>query len=224
MKAVMFDLFETLITEFADGARKVPRINELDEQWGLSRREYDEEWRVRQEQRMNGTFPDYPSVLRDMWQGKGKSLDEAHIQKLYSSRLYAKSIPFQDISPHIIYMLKRLKANDLRLGLISNCTEEEVRAWESSGLASYFDEVIFSYQTGYAKPDARIYELACTRLQVRPEESVFVGDGGSQELEGAAEAGMKPYRAAWFAPRNEKFKEFEQLQEPEELLVRLGLD
>ncbi|WP_036747086.1 HAD family hydrolase [Paenibacillus sp. UNC451MF] len=225
MKAVMFDLFETLITEFADGVRKVPRINDFDEQWGLTKQEYDEEWRARQDRRMNGTFADYPSVLRDMWHSKGKILDEACIQTLYDSRLYAKSIPFQSISPHVIYMLKRLKSRGIRIGLISNCTEEEIRAWERCDLAPYFDEAVFSFETGYAKPDPQIYALACDRLQVQPDEAVFVGDGGSRELEGATAYGIRAYRAAWFTLKSgDRFKDFEQLIQPQDLLDRLGID
>lgn len=223
MKAVLFDLFETLITEFAEGVRKVPRIHEFDEQQGLTKQQYDEEWHTRQEQRMNGTFPDYPSVLRDIWSSKGKALDEAYIQKLYDSRLYAKSIPFQSISPHVIYMLKRLKSSGIRIGLVSNCTEEEIRAWEHCDLAPYFDEVVFSFQTGYAKPDPQIYALACERLQVQPEEAVFVGDGGSSELEGARACGIIAYRAAWFYQLSDRFKDFDQLTQPQDLLERLGI-
>lgn len=49
-----------------------------------------------------------------------------------------------------------------------------------------------------AKPDKQIYLLPCERLGVALEEAVFVGDGGSTELEGAAEAGLTPYQAFWF--------------------------
>ena len=42
------------------------------------------------------------------------------------------------------------------------------------------------------KPDPRIYQLTAERLEVRPEECLFVGDGGSQELSGALSVGMHP--------------------------------
>ena len=40
------------------------------------------------------------------------------------------------------------------------------------------------------KPEKEIYELSLRQLSVSPAESVFVGDGGSNELEGARKAGM----------------------------------
>ena len=41
-----------------------------------------------------------------------------------------------------------------------------------------------------AKPDPRIYRIACERLGVEPGECLFVGDGANDELPGAERAGM----------------------------------
>ena len=43
---------------------------------------------------------------------------------------------------------------------------------------SLFDAVLESRVLGVRKPDPRFYELACTRLGVEPEESVFLDDLG----------------------------------------------
>ena len=48
------------------------------------------------------------------------------------------------------------------------------------------------------KPDSCIYREAAKRLCVDPEECIFVGDGGSNELTGAREAGMKAIQAKWY--------------------------
>lgn len=113
-------------------------------------------------------------------------------------------------------MLDLVKASGMKIGLISNCAPEEISAWKASALASYFDDVVFSYAVKLAKPDPAIYQLACSRLQVSPDESVFVGDGGSNELQGAAAVGMLPYQAAWFLPafRRDRMKEFLKLEQP----------
>ncbi len=42
------------------------------------------------------------------------------------------------------------------------------------------------------KPDPRIYRLATEQLRVQPEDCLYVGDGASQELAGAAQVGMSP--------------------------------
>lgn len=56
--------------------------------------------------------------------------------------------------------------------------------------APLFDAAVFSCRVGVKKPERRICEIACERLQVKPEECLYVGDGGSEELTGAAAMGM----------------------------------
>jgi putative hydrolase of the HAD superfamily len=49
-----------------------------------------------------------------------------------------------------------------------------------------FDVVVASSEVGVRKPDPRFYELACRRLEVRPERAVFLDDLG---------VNLKPARA-----------------------------
>lgn len=58
----------------------------------------------------------------------------------------------------------------------------------------WLDDEVLSYSVGLAKPDVRIYELACERLGVSPQEAAFVGDGGSKELEGAGQRDLSLFR------------------------------
>jgi epoxide hydrolase-like predicted phosphatase len=64
-----------------------------------------------------------------------------------------------------------------RTGLLSNgsvgAREREHAAY---GYGDIFDEIIYSFEVGLMKPDPRIYVLACARLDVLPEEMVFVDD------------------------------------------------
>lgn len=77
-----------------------------------------------------------------------------------------------------------------RLALLSNAwpraCERARTAWK---LDELFHEVIFSCDVGLAKPDARIYHLACERLGVEPAEAVFVDDN-EKNVEGAAAVDM----------------------------------
>ena len=52
------------------------------------------------------------------------------------------------------------------------------------------------------KPGPAIYLLAAGRMGARPEDCVFVGDGGSDELAGAKAAGMRTAQARWFLRRD----------------------
>jgi FMN phosphatase YigB (HAD superfamily) len=63
-----------------------------------------------------------------------------------------------------------------------------------------FQSVAFSCEEGVAKPDAEIYLRALHRLKVEPGHALYIGDGGDNELAGAEQAGLRAFRAAWFAP------------------------
>ena len=56
------------------------------------------------------------------------------------------------------------------------------------------------------KPNEQIYLLACQRIGVSPSKTWFVGDGGSDKLEGAAQAGPIPYWARWYLDRWPQWK------------------
>lgn len=56
-------------------------------------------------------------------------------------------------------------------------------------LADLFDTIVESALVGLRKPDPRIYELACARLEVAPTEAVFLDDLGTN-LKSARAMGM----------------------------------
>ncbi|MGF7032668.1 putative hydrolase of the HAD superfamily [Paenibacillus mucilaginosus] len=222
VQAVFFDLFETLITEYAGGVRKVRRAADPERRSriGLTEREFRQEWNARIGRRMTGAFPDYPAVLREICTHRGLEYTEETLQRMLEERVAEKAAAFREIGNDIVQMLCRLKDRGIRLGLISNCTAEEVTAWAGSPLAPYFETVLFSYETGLAKPDPGIYALGCSRLGVMPRDCLFVGDGGSHELDGAKEAGMTALQAAWYVPEAmaARIQGYERLKEPAKLL------
>ncbi|NBD23249.1 HAD family hydrolase [Paenibacillus glycinis] len=198
IEAVFFDLFETLVTEFADGRRRSNRNYDYAKLLGLPNEAFKSEWGKRQARRMNGEFAAFEDVIRDIVACRGLPVNETAIQELKRARIEEKRLPFRHIRPEIVELLAFLRGRGIKLGLISNCTEEEVADWRESELSAYFDDCLFSYEAKCSKPDAAIYRLACDRLGARPEACAFVGDGGSGELEGASRCGMRVYHAHWF--------------------------
>jgi putative hydrolase of the HAD superfamily len=88
--------------------------------------------------------------------------------------------------------LNELRARGVKVGLISNCTEEVAELWPETDFARLFDFAVFSATAGLAKPDAAIYRLAARGLGVEPSDCLFVGDGANDELRGARDVGMTP--------------------------------
>ncbi len=97
---------------------------------------------------------------------------------------------FENVKADVIETLGKLKKNDYSLALISNASTAEVTAWSDSPLAKFFDSVIFSCKVGTAKPEKKIYLSALNSLDLKPSECLFVGDGGSNELQGAKAVGL----------------------------------
>jgi putative hydrolase of the HAD superfamily len=61
------------------------------------------------------------------------------------------------------------------------------------GFEDLVEEIVYSHEVGFSKPDPRIYALICTRLNVPPEEMVFVDDSDVC-VAGARDAGIHAVR------------------------------
>lgn len=80
-----------------------------------------------------------------------------------------------------------------RLALVTNGKSEgQHRKIEKTEIADYFDAVVVSGDEGVKKPDARLFEIAAERLNVKCSECIFVGDLFQTDMIGAHNAGMTP--------------------------------
>lgn len=209
VEAIFFDLYETLITELDPNWQPTPSLAQrlgIDEDVCLS------EWRARYRASMTGAITDYRCVLRQICNAAGKPIDQELIEQLYQERLATKAMPFARIEDSVVDALQRIRDKEIKPGLISNARPEEVQAWHDCRLASLFDSVVFSFEAGSLKPEPEIYHIGCGRLEVAPDRSLFIGDGGSDELAGAAAIGMTPYWATWFIDRWPAWKQEDRHQ------------
>lgn len=102
------------------------------------------------------------------------------------TRLRAEAVP----------TLRALHERGVGTGVISDCTHELPALLPELAVAPLLDVRIFSIQLGRCKPDPALYLAACARLGVSPADCLYVGDGGSQELTGARDAGLSAVRLA----------------------------
>ena len=96
------------------------------------------------------------------------------------------------IEPKVLEALDTLKSDGFLLGLITNCRAPIPSAFLQSEFAQYIAVPVFSCEERIKKPSRRIYEIACERLKVQPQECLYVGDGSGEELTDAAAVGMLP--------------------------------
>lgn len=95
------------------------------------------------------------------------------------------------LKPHANQVLDELRAAGVKLALVSNTPPTSHYILDSLGLRSRFDEVVFSCDVGFLKPDPRIFKVAMDRLGVRADACVLVGDKIRTDILGGAILGMR---------------------------------
>ncbi len=213
---VFFDLFETLISEWENGKRKASYSTD---KLGLTPEVYSEEWKKRKQLQEVGHYSSYSHALQNMVESRNVQVERELLTYLENERMIGKARSFEKIDRGILSALSSLKRRGLKLGLISNCSYEDITAWQTSALSPFFDDVIFSFKEKLAKPDPKIYLLACQRLSSLPGQSLFIGDGGSNELAGATACGLDVYQAGWFIPADNRDEAFPMLTSPEQIIA-----
>lgn len=192
-RAVIFDMFETLITHYQSPLYfgvQMARDAGIPEDRFLSL------WHPTEQERSIGKVT-LEEVL-EMILRENHCYSETLLKKIVEKRVAAKEECFRHLHNEIIPMFSMLKKKGLLIGLISNCFSEEADVIRRSELFPWFDAVYLSYEQGIQKPDEEIFHRCMDGLSVKAEECIYVGDGGSNELETARKLGMKAVQAAWY--------------------------
>lgn len=100
---------------------------------------------------------------------------------------------YQDLAllhprPEAVGLLARL--NDRVKGMLTNCHDRDIEAWPGSPLAAQIDHAVFSTKSHVAKPEPESYQMVLDAMGVAAGAAVYVGNGGDDELAGAAAAGI----------------------------------
>lgn len=206
-RAVIFDMYETLVTQLRSPLYYGTQIAE---DLGLPPEMFLPRWRQTEEARATGkqTFED---VMEMLMREFGVYSPERHRQ-IADRRWLVQADCFRHLHPQILPMLSELKKQGIRIGLITNCFSEEARLIRESELFPYFDGACLSYEVGVRKPDPAIYQECLAQLGVSAEVCLYVGDGGSRELEAAENLGMQAVQANWY--RREGFEKYQTVIRP----------
>jgi putative hydrolase of the HAD superfamily len=93
--------------------------------------------------------------------------------------------------PHLEQLLANLKAQGKKLAIVSNGIGQfQISTIHALGIEQYMDAILISEWEKLRKPDARLFERACAKLEVKVAESLFVGDHPHFDIEGAKGAGL----------------------------------
>jgi epoxide hydrolase-like predicted phosphatase len=91
----------------------------------------------------------------------------------------------------VVQKMRELKTRGVRLGLLTNNVKEFGENWRAMfPIEELCEDVVDSSHVGMRKPEREIYELTCTRLGVRPGDTVFVDDN-ADNIAAARDFGME---------------------------------
>ena len=221
IKAVIFDMFETLVTHFESPVYMGKQIaNDI----GIAEQRFREIWDRTDDDRTLGKSS-FEEVIEEILKVNNCYSLEL-FEKIITKRRLSKKECFEHIHPEIIPLFSTLKEMNIKIGLITNCYFEESDVIKKSIFFDYFDSVCMSCEMGVKKPDVEIFEKCMKDLEVVAGECIYVGDGGSFELETAQALGMHPLQATWYLkegvnqPAKRKI-EFLQAESPLEVVLEI---
>jgi putative hydrolase of the HAD superfamily len=210
LRAVAFDLWETLITNPADVGRDQKRLRLRRIEQILASRGHEalaeriehahgQSWHRCQELYWSRDT-DIPCRRQIEHFLEEMSLDPRSFgEETLAEIEHAYAMSAVEIPPVVIEgapeTLQELKSRGLGIGLISNTGRTPGYALrevlKGFGLAQSIDVMVFSNEHGFCKPQPSIFEELRRGLNVAYEEMLFVGDNPYADVHGAQRAGMK---------------------------------
>jgi putative hydrolase of the HAD superfamily len=188
-RAVLFDFFGTLTS----AVRRGPTHKHMAVRLGCD----PDEWIAMLDrtfyQRATGELGEPLDVLSRLANSLGGRPDRSRLLGVRSARLRAvrREGPLR---PDAVPVLRAVRRRGLRTAVVSDCWYELPGIMSRLPVAPLLDAHVFSTEVGRCKPDPAMYLTACQRLDVDPKQCLYVGDGGSRELSGAARSGMTAVR------------------------------
>ena len=187
-RGAVLDLFHTLVSFHTADAFGRPTHEIL----GIPREAWIEQIFCKDDRHALGLIEDHFENLKAMAHAVDPTIPDEIIRQAVAERKARFSHALTHIDEETLEGLESLRQTGVKMGLISNAGLDEIQAWEESPLSPYFDDAIFSCHARLKKPDPEIYLMAARNLALEPKQCLYIGDGASDEHEGARRVGMTP--------------------------------
>jgi HAD superfamily hydrolase (TIGR01509 family) len=203
IKAVLFDMFDTLMLIKKDHAFYSPAVKSMHQflvQNGIqvsfatfrdayikARDQLYEEADLKMEE------PHFNIRVKNALQNLGfKAEAESSMVQGATDAFCSEFMNYVSIDEDAKSALQKLH-HSYRLGIVSNFAIPEcvTRLLDQQGLTELFEVIIVSAAVNKRKPGREIFKFALQKLQLEANETVFVGDTVEADIKGAQDAGMK---------------------------------
>ena len=96
------------------------------------------------------------------------------------------------VPPELHQVLPALRDAGFKLGVLSNRRAPFVEQMEKLKLDSYFNFIQAAGEVGTWKPNPKVFTPMLEHFDVKPAESIYIGDNYYADVVGARAAGMEP--------------------------------
>jgi putative hydrolase of the HAD superfamily len=140
-----------------------------------------------------------PEALADLRKLEVGEMTEYEFERVFGKRLgladpdglIVSMFAGMQPQPEMVEVVREIRRSELKTGLISNSWSTD--HYDRELLVELFDVSVISAEVHMHKPQPEIYRLAAERLELKPEECVFVDDL-QENCEGAEAVGMTAIR------------------------------
>ncbi len=188
-EAVVFDFFGTLTLPVTH-ATQVAAVGPVAAAMGVSPERLMTILAATFNDRCRGRWGSFQSTMERLAREAGAQLSPEALAAVCQTRIAGQREHLMRVRREAEGVLRELRGCGLGIGVVSDCTHELAMAWDQLPLARLVDVRALSVEERVKKPDPHLYLLAAERLAVDPGRCLYVGDGGSNELNGATAVGM----------------------------------
>lgn len=121
--------------------------------------------------------------------GLGLEVTDANLERL--EKILVDATSRAKIDPDAEPVVRELRERGYQIGLITAAWPHPIkRFFVDTSLGNLFDLILNSCETGYVKPDRKIFEVALKELGIKASEAAMVGDSLRADIKGAKSVGM----------------------------------
>jgi putative hydrolase of the HAD superfamily len=186
IKAITFDVGGTLIEPWPSVGHVYAEVAEAHGHRFAPEdlnRHFRAAWKAKQNFRHSRT--DWAALVQTTF---GTVQSDKFFHELYDRFASAKVWRvFDDVRPTLL----RLKAQGVKLGIISNWDERLRPLLDQLELTPFFDAIVISTEVGHCKPSPQIYREALRLLDLPAQHVLHVGDSSDEDVVGARQSGLK---------------------------------
>src|SRR6476620_8537690 len=134
------------------------------------------------------------SIFLELLEGFGTKIDRLNYIAIRNNVIRNRIIVNGDFEELIFEVCKLLRSEGYGILIIANQSGHALSILQKYGIIGLFEAIVFSSQTGFRKPDRRIFEAALLSAGKSGPECVMIGDRLDTDIKPANELGMKTIR------------------------------